>query len=398
MFYKENCRYFNTVNNNCYCNAGKITDSGCSPSCSMFELRNNINSLYQKPGEITKNTSRQETKYSHDKSMKGLLKFTNFTGFLLSRVIKELEGISLEEFKRCTGGREFLGQESTEYGSPETKDIRLDLVIEYDNSGELRLRIDTEPQTSQESYSEERDESYSLIARAVYYGAVLLATELQTEEEYHKIRKVYSVWICYERPVPGIREPVLRYSMQPEKEYRYCTKDKSGRDSIYTNRHKFDDGDLISIIMISVKDIENAVRSGKDGYKGEYNFDVLNDLNLLLSTNITNEERFEFYAKQSIDKGGSETVTVFEKSQMEIRTQADMITAQKNEIAAQANMIILQKNEIAAQNDMITAQNDKITAQNDKITAQNDKITAQNDKIAELISKIAELEAILNSR
>lgn len=44
-----------------------------------------------------------------------------------------------------------------------------------------------------------------------------------------------------------MREPILRYSMAPEKEYRYCTKDSSEEDSIYSCRRKFDDETIIAL-------------------------------------------------------------------------------------------------------------------------------------------------------
>ena len=99
----------------------------------------------------------------------------------------------------------------------------LTLFLNYDHQDVLRLRVDMEPQSSQKAFSIKNEKSYSLIARAMYYAGVLLATELQPEEEYHNIRKVYSIWICYKKPVPGVDEPVIRYSMKPEKEYYYNT-------------------------------------------------------------------------------------------------------------------------------------------------------------------------------
>ena len=97
--------------------------------------------------------------------LKVFLKYTNFTGFLLTRVIKELEGVSLEDFKNRTGGSQFLNMEPTEYGTAETKAIHLDLVFEYDHQDVLRLRVDMEPQSSQKAFS--ISELYTLLSDKV---------------------------------------------------------------------------------------------------------------------------------------------------------------------------------------------------------------------------------------
>ncbi len=90
-------------------------------------------------------------------------------------------------------------------------------------------------------------------------------------------------------------EPILRYSMAPEKEYRYCTKDSSGEDSIYSCRRKFDDGDMLSIILISVPDIETVIEKKQFTSAGSYDYETLKDLYGLLSPKVPAEERIKFY-------------------------------------------------------------------------------------------------------
>lgn len=202
----------------------------------------------------------------------------------MTRVIKELEGVSLEDFKNRTGGSQFLNMEPTEYGTAETKAIHLDLVFEYDHQDVLRLRVDMEPQSSQKAFSIKNEKSYSLIARVMYYVGVLLATELQPEEEYHNIRQVYSIWICYKKPVPGVDEPVIRYSMKPEKEYYYNTLKNGKRETIYSNRH---------------------------------NFDTLSELYTLLSDKVSTKERKVFLEEKHIEERGDRSMDFFEQAVME---------------------------------------------------------------------------------
>ena len=283
------------------------------------------NTYNMTPQEITDNINTKGSSIYEDSIIKGFLKYTNFTGFLLTRVIKELEGVSLEDFKNRTGGSQFLNMEPTEYGTAETKAIHLDLVFEYDHQDVLRLRVDMEPQSSQKAFSIKNEKSYSLIARAMYYAGVLLATELQPEEEYHNIRKVYSIWICYKKPVPGVDEPVIRYSMKPEKEYYYNTLKNGKRETIYSNRHKFDDGDLISVILISVPAIEEVVKNphkyingnGNVKFADTYNFDTLSELYTLLSDKVSTKERKVFLEEKHIEERGERSMDFFEQAVME---------------------------------------------------------------------------------
>ncbi len=123
------------------------------------------NTYNMTPQEITDNINTKGSSIYEDSIIKGFLKYTNFTGFLLTRVIKELEGVSLEDFKNRTGGSQFLNMEPTEYGTAETKAIHLDLVFEYDHQDVLRLRVDMEPQSSQKAFS--ISELYTLLSDKV---------------------------------------------------------------------------------------------------------------------------------------------------------------------------------------------------------------------------------------
>ena len=161
-----------------------------------------------------------------------------------------------------------------------------------------------------------------------------MATELQTEEEYHNIRKVYSVWICYERPIADVDEPIIRYNMRPEEPYYYNTLKDGQRETIYANRHKFDDGDLISVIMISVPAIEKIIKKTKCYFdeKGmkrcfdsskimnladSYNVELLMELYELLSNKVKYEERSIFLRESKIDKGVKKSMDIVEQTVME---------------------------------------------------------------------------------
>lgn len=330
MSYKKDCKFLVKNNSTYVCNAEKIISFGCDSDCGSFALSNDINAIKHYPAEVIERIQKDQTKYEHDKNIRELLEFTNFTGYLLTLVIRELKGISLEQFKKSTGGDDFLTVGRTEYAGSSTKDIHLDLVIEYDDFNQLKLRVDVEPQDSQETYSDKTKESYSLIARAVYYASTLLATALQPGESYHNLRKVYSVWICFKRPIADLREPIIRYNITPEKDYKYCKKDSSGEDSIYSCRHKFDDGDILSVILISVPDIETALKNGQLDFADNYDEGMLKDLYSLLSPKVSNEERMKFYADKHIDDGGEYSVNVVQRLKEEL-ARRDAELAKKDE-------------------------------------------------------------------
>lgn len=124
-------------------------------------------------------------------------------------------------------------------------------MFEINEKGEIELRVNIEHQSLRYSYMESDPKFYSLIGRGIYYAAMAFAMEIQSEEELHLLRKVYSIWICYKQPIANVYEPILRYKMNPEFDYTYH-KDGS---FIYTNKHKFDDSNLLSVIFISVPEI-----------------------------------------------------------------------------------------------------------------------------------------------
>ncbi len=259
--------------------------------------------LYHSPDIVDRIIDYKKLDRNRDEVMKDFLTNGRFTGYILTGLLDELKGMSIDEF--CisagvdpdTGGD--LRKEATEFGSSVSKMIRLDLLFEINEKGEIELRVNTEPQTKRYHYTQRDEKSYSLIGRGTYYAAMALVMEIQSEEEFHLLRKVYSIWICYERPIANVYEPILRYKMNPEFEYTYH-KDGS---SIHTNRHKFDDGNLLSVIFISVPDLEQVVTLyEKQHYKENYDYEFLKGLYTILSNNVSIEEREQFYCNSKIIK------------------------------------------------------------------------------------------------
>ena len=101
---------------------------------------------------------------------------------------------------------------------------------------------------------------YPLIKRAIYYCSRMISAQYGTEftgEEYGKLKKVYSIWICTDPP-KRLNNTIFRYSMQQE-----VVEGKADK------AYKESDFDLISVIFVCL---------GKSDAKNK----VLGLLNLLL--------------------------------------------------------------------------------------------------------------------
>lgn len=338
------------------------------------KIDTNITSYYQSPQDIDEFSKNTGTTRHHDKLIKGLLQFTNFTGYFLSLLVNELKGITLEEFRHNTGNSEFLNLQATELGGTYTKAIRLDFIFEYNNNGTFHLRINEEAQSSQKSYSLTNEKSYSLVGRAIYYGATALVTEIKSEEEFHMLHKVYSIWICYERPIPDIREPVIRYGMKPEFDYKYIKRGNFDAASITTNRHKFDDGDLIGVILVSIPDIKLAIKTGQTEFSEKYDIDMLKNLYTLLADDVKTEERMEFYKSKHILEGDDSNMTIFEQ----VMKEHDELTQQNK-----------QKDE------EIEKKNKEILEMNKEISERNKEISEKDKEISEMSIEIIKLKKLL---
>ena len=75
-------------------------------------------------------------------------------------------------------------------------DVRFFALVPGNEKEHLRLILNIEAQNKY-------NPGYSLMKRAIYYGARLISSQYGTEFEgssYQKIKKVYSIWICTDVP------------------------------------------------------------------------------------------------------------------------------------------------------------------------------------------------------
>lgn len=106
-----------------------------------------------------------------------------------------------------------------------------------------------------------------------------------------------------------------------------------------------DDGDLLSVILISVPDIEIAVKKNQSGSDCDYDHIMLEELYKLLSPEVTMEERKEFFADKNIDSGGEYSMDIFQILRKELAEKDEELAKKDKTIAAlMAELAKLQAN------------------------------------------------------
>ena len=91
---------------------------------------------------------------------------------------------------------------------------------------------------------------YDIVTRGVYYASRLISSQYGTEfvgEEFHKLKKVYSIWICMEPPKYGTNS-IINFKIEPEVLYG-----KFPREKIEKMKY-----DLLDVVMIFVSTPEDV--------------------------------------------------------------------------------------------------------------------------------------------
>lgn len=152
--------------------------------------------------------------------------------FILSRILKrtvtEFENCSLEEIENCIEGDPTatintvpvddvlnISGRGNESNSPVeglvTFDILFDAVVPNTDE-KIKLIINIEPQKTTNT-------GYPILKRAIYYASRIISSQKEREfsgDDYGKIRKVYSIWICMD--VPNYRaNSIQRYHIFEDK-------------------------------------------------------------------------------------------------------------------------------------------------------------------------------------
>lgn len=204
-----------------------------------------------------------DIKAEYDKNVKLLLSEKIILAHILVYAVKEYKGMNPVDVIELINGDPEIGIKAVNPGESNAPDI----VGENTESvivGEGKIYYDIKFRALAPSKKEliqliidveaQKDyyPGYDLIARGVFYGARLISSQMGTEfagDDYDKIKKVYSIWICMNVP---------KYAQNTITEYGIQKRDILGD---FPDKGRYD---LMSIIMVRLsKELAEATDETK---------------------------------------------------------------------------------------------------------------------------------------
>lgn len=154
----------------------------------------------------------------YDAAAKALISTPEFMHAIISTLIPDAKGMTLEDFKRSCHmqkpnhlGLAMLPTENAVEGEGKISyDVLCSLL---DEEGIVMSFIDIEAQKKPST-------GYSLPVRGMYYRARMLSSQFQSEgdehmiETYRNLKKVYSIWLCFNCPAKYAGR-IIEYKTEP---------------------------------------------------------------------------------------------------------------------------------------------------------------------------------------
>jgi len=225
-------------------------------------------------------TAMDNTKAMYDDVCKSLLKDKQIMARILKACVEEFSDCQLDDIiKYAFVGEVHVGSYpvdrdavAPEVANEDTEDsvlneglIRYDLrftVIVPNSEEQVSLIINIEAQN-------DHYPGYDLVTRAIYYCSRMIASQKNSvffSDDYHKIRKVYSIWLCMN---------------PPEKEKNSITKyditERVVKGNVIRQKKSFD---LLSVVMLYLG----------EAYRENYD-DIIGLLSTLLSDKMPKDEK-----------------------------------------------------------------------------------------------------------
>lgn len=220
--------------------------------------------------------SKFSNKTKYDNICKKLLSYKEILARILKECVSEYKDCDIGSIIKCIDSNVLLQEEDVHYGTVKITDNTeddngVDGLIRYDIKFSTRLPDNSKTQMiinieAQNKYSA----GYPLIKRGVYYASRLISAQRGTifyKEDYSKIQKVYSIWICIDNL--RLKEPKITEFTLAKEEHLGMRKQIEKKDY-----------DLIDIIIIRLcEDPSN------------YNSDIIKLLTCLLTNKYDLKER-----------------------------------------------------------------------------------------------------------
>lgn len=176
-----------------------------------------------------------------------------------TEIIKSIDNISVSSTS-TEPGMSIVGR-STEDSELNEGTIYYDIIFDAvvnNSKKQIKLIINIEAQKSM-------DTGYSLLTRGIYYTARMISSQKETifqKNDYDKIRKVYSIWICMNP---------RQYNAGSITEFHLTQK-----DLVSSGKYKKSEYDKIAVIMINL---------------GKSNDELLGMLSVLLSNELSSKDK-----------------------------------------------------------------------------------------------------------
>ena len=232
--------------------------------------------------QVSRKLDIADKKAEYDENVKYLLSEKIILAHILACSVKEYSGMKPEEIVELIEGNPQISKIAVNPGEsnmPEITGDNVENVIPYEGKITYDIRF--------RAFAPNRDEliqlildveaqkdyypGYDILTRGIYYGARMISAQKGTEfvdDDYNKIKKVYSIWICMN--VPSYAENTIA-------EYGIQKRDIAGRFPDDKGRY-----DLMSVIMIC---LSKNLAQAKDETK------LQRLLGTLLSSEMTKTEK-----------------------------------------------------------------------------------------------------------
>lgn len=281
--------------------------------------------------QVAKRIDVTDKKAEYDENVKWLLSEKIILAHILIHVAKEYYGMKPEEVVELIEGTPKVSEIAVNPGESNitgiigdnvedtvpnegkiTYDIRFH-ALTPDKSQKIQLIIDIE---AQKDYYP----GYDIITRGIYYGARLLSAQKESEftgDDYDKIKKVYSIWICMNAPKYA-ENTITEYSIQkhnmvgdfPEGKGRYdlmsviavCLSKELAQEKKATKLHR-----LLGTLLSS----EMTRQEKKDIIESEYGIPMTQNIerrvNIMCNLSEVIEERgIERGIEKGIEQGSAQ--------------------------------------------------------------------------------------------
>lgn len=229
-----------------------------------------------------------EQKRSYDKIAKKILSNKRILAHILQRVVDELKGKSIDQIvcymeddiqmgESAVQPPNIIGNNIENYITGE-ETVYFDLCFTLDKiDGETKIIFDVEAQNKY-------NPGYPLVTRGIVYGARMISSQISTEfttKDYGGLKKVYSIWICFNSP-KRVGSAISKFTIHQEDILGQIPTPKENYDKMtvvlicLSDEIRKNDDKVIRLLKVLFKE-KSSEEIGKI-LKKEYNIPIQDDL------------------------------------------------------------------------------------------------------------------------